>query len=68
MDKQSVGIIGGCLSQNGGLCWQNCGVPSEELGKVLRLLALKKKRLLRLLPLLEFITWSLLKEESTVIL
>ncbi|CAG5929221.1 unnamed protein product, partial [Menidia menidia] len=42
-----------------------CGVASEELGKVLRLLGLKKKRLVRLLPLLEFITWSLLREEST---
>lgn len=45
---------------------QSCGVQSEELGKVLRLLGLKKKRLVNLLPLLEFITWSLLKEDSTV--
>ncbi|XP_059210382.1 zinc-binding protein A33 [Centropristis striata] len=44
---------------------ENCGVQSEELGKVLRLLGLKKKRLVNLLPLLEFITWSLLKEDST---
>ncbi|KAM9836580.1 uncharacterized protein ACBR49_019019 [Aulostomus maculatus] len=43
---------------------ENCGVQSEELGKVLRLLGLKKKRLVNLLPLLEFITWSLLKEDS----
>ncbi|RVE60525.1 hypothetical protein OJAV_G00181840 [Oryzias javanicus] len=44
---------------------ESCGVESDELGKMLRLLGLKKKRLVRLLPLLEFITWSLLKEEST---
>ncbi|XP_070710965.1 E3 ubiquitin-protein ligase TRIM39 [Pempheris klunzingeri] len=43
---------------------ESCGVQSDELGKVLRLLGLKKKRLVNLLPLLEFITWSLLKEES----
>uniref|UniRef100_UPI0037E98072 E3 ubiquitin-protein ligase TRIM39 n=1 Tax=Semicossyphus pulcher TaxID=241346 RepID=UPI0037E98072 len=45
---------------------ESCGVPSEELGKVLRLLGLKKKRLVNLLPLMEFITWSLLKEDSTM--
>uniref|UniRef100_A0A3B5ANT0 Nuclear factor 7, brain-like n=1 Tax=Stegastes partitus TaxID=144197 RepID=A0A3B5ANT0_9TELE len=45
---------------------ESCGVPSDELGKVLRLLGLKKKRLVKLLPLLEFITWSLLKEDSTI--
>ncbi|XP_029311223.1 zinc-binding protein A33 [Cottoperca gobio] len=44
---------------------ENCGVQSDELGKVLRLLGLKKKRLVNLLPLLEFITWSLLKDDST---
>ncbi|MED6289964.1 hypothetical protein CHARACLAT_008249 [Characodon lateralis] len=44
---------------------ESCGVQSEELGKVLRLLGIKKKRLYKLLPLLEFITWSLLKEDST---
>ncbi|XP_049922856.1 zinc-binding protein A33 isoform X1 [Epinephelus moara] len=44
---------------------ENCGVQSDELGKVLRSLGLKKKRLVNLLPLLEFITWSLLKEDST---
>ncbi|XP_005804865.2 nuclear factor 7, ovary-like [Xiphophorus maculatus] len=44
---------------------ESCGVPSEELGKVLRLLGIKKKRLYKLLPLLEFITWSLLKEDNT---
>ncbi|XP_077400875.1 butyrophilin subfamily 3 member A1 [Vanacampus margaritifer] len=43
---------------------ESCGVQSDELGKVLRLLGLKKKRLVSLLPLLEFITWSLLKEDS----
>ncbi|XP_034531956.1 E3 ubiquitin-protein ligase TRIM39 isoform X2 [Notolabrus celidotus] len=44
---------------------ESCGVQSDELGKVLRLLGLKKKRLGNLLPLMEFITWSLLKEDST---
>ncbi|XP_074478910.1 uncharacterized protein LOC141760201 isoform X2 [Sebastes fasciatus] len=44
---------------------ESCGVQSDELGKVLRQLGLKKKRLVNLLPLLEFITWSLLKEDST---
>ncbi|XP_077597794.1 uncharacterized protein LOC144213292 [Stigmatopora nigra] len=43
---------------------ETCGVQSDELGKVLRLLGIKKKRLGILLPLLEFITWSLLKEDS----
>ncbi|KAM9335571.1 uncharacterized protein ABDE67_020565 [Symphorus nematophorus] len=43
---------------------ESCGVQSDELGRVLRLLGLKKKRLGNLLPLLEFITWSLLKEDS----
>lgn len=41
-------------------------MQSEELGKVLRLLGLKKKRLVNVLPLLEFITWSLLKEDDLV--
>lgn len=48
------------------LCLQSYGVESEELGKLLRHLGLKKKRLFNLLPLLEFITWSLLEEDSTV--
>ncbi|XP_071315260.1 E3 ubiquitin-protein ligase TRIM39 [Trachinotus anak] len=43
---------------------ESFGVQKEELGKMLRLLGLKKKRLVNLLPLLEFITWSLLKEDS----
>lgn len=45
---------------------QSCGVDSEELGKTLRHLGLKKKRLVNLLPLLEFITWSLLNDDSKV--
>ncbi|XP_029931595.1 E3 ubiquitin-protein ligase TRIM58 [Myripristis murdjan] len=44
---------------------ESCGVQSEELGQVLRLLGLRKKRLVNLLPLLEFITWSLLREDCT---
>ncbi|XP_061767841.1 E3 ubiquitin-protein ligase TRIM21 [Nerophis ophidion] len=47
---------------------ENCGVPSDQLGKVLRLLGLKKKRLVSMLPLLEFITWSLLKEDSEMMI
>lgn len=49
------------------LCFmQSCGVQSNELGKVLHLLGMKNKQLVNLLHLLEFITWSLLKEDSTV--
>lgn len=48
------------------MCLQSCGVERNELGKMLRLLGLKKKPLTKLLPLMEFITWSLLKEDNTV--
>lgn len=48
------------------MCRQRCGVQSDELGKVLGLSGLKKKRLGGLLPLLEFITWSLLREDGMV--
>ncbi|XP_026208279.1 E3 ubiquitin-protein ligase TRIM39 [Anabas testudineus] len=44
---------------------ESCGVQSNELGKVLHLLDMKNNRLVNLLHLLEFITWSLLKEDST---
>lgn len=47
-------------------CFQSCGMQSNELGKVLHLLGMKNKRLVNLSHLLEFITWSLLKENSTV--
>nr|XP_023688196.1 E3 ubiquitin-protein ligase TRIM39-like [Paramormyrops kingsleyae] len=43
---------------------ENCGVPGDELPQTLRHMGLRKKRLMHLLPLLEFITWSLLKEDS----
>ncbi|KAI4900287.1 hypothetical protein NFI96_000031 [Prochilodus magdalenae] len=43
---------------------ESCGVMGDELGQTLRLLGLRKKRLVSLMPLLEFITWSLLKEDS----
>nr|XP_021328207.1 E3 ubiquitin-protein ligase TRIM39-like isoform X2 [Danio rerio]XP_021335988.1 E3 ubiquitin-protein ligase TRIM39-like isoform X2 [Danio rerio] len=43
---------------------KSCGMPGDELAQMLRLLGLRKKRLATLMPLLEFITWSLLKEES----
>ncbi|XP_076015841.1 butyrophilin subfamily 3 member A1 [Genypterus blacodes] len=47
------------------LASESCGVPSDDLGRLLRMLGLKKKRLCNLMPLLEFITWSLLKEDET---
>ncbi|XP_036428242.1 E3 ubiquitin-protein ligase TRIM39 [Colossoma macropomum] len=43
---------------------ESCGVLGDELAQTLRLLGLRKKRLVTLMPLLEFITWSLLKEDS----
>ncbi|XP_066522742.1 E3 ubiquitin-protein ligase TRIM39 [Hoplias malabaricus] len=43
---------------------ERCGMLGEELAQTLRLLGLRKKRLVSLMPLLEFITWSLLKEDS----
>ncbi|XP_033839650.1 E3 ubiquitin-protein ligase TRIM39 [Periophthalmus magnuspinnatus] len=43
---------------------ETCGVAREDLGRVLWLLGIKKRRLGNLLPLLEFITWSLLREDS----
>ncbi|KAL2079603.1 hypothetical protein ACEWY4_025347 [Coilia grayii] len=42
---------------------EKCGMLGEELGPSLRFLGLRKKRLASLMPLLEFITWSLLKED-----
>ncbi|CAL8376695.1 unnamed protein product [Gadus morhua 'NCC'] len=42
-----------------------CGIEREELGQMLRLLGQRKRKLVHLLPLLEFITWSLLKEDRT---
>ncbi|XP_072523771.1 uncharacterized protein [Salminus brasiliensis] len=42
---------------------ESCGMLGEELAQTLRLLGLRKKRLVSLMPLLEFITWSLLKED-----
>ncbi|KAJ3585722.1 hypothetical protein NHX12_014441 [Muraenolepis orangiensis] len=35
---------------------KSCGIEREELGQMLRLLGIRKKRLVHLLPLLEFIT------------
>lgn len=45
---------------------QSSGVLGDELARLLRLLGLKKKKLVSLMPLLEFITWSLLKEDGKV--
>jgi len=45
---------------------QSSGMLGDELARLLRLLGLKKKKLVSLMPLLEFITWSLLKEDSKV--
>ncbi|TNN67922.1 E3 ubiquitin-protein ligase TRIM39 [Liparis tanakae] len=61
----SVAMVRVCFEGLARRVFQSCGVQSEELGKVLRQLGLKKKRLGNLLPLLEFITWSLLKEDGT---
>ncbi|XP_029943238.1 E3 ubiquitin-protein ligase TRIM21 [Salarias fasciatus] len=44
---------------------ESCGMQSEKLKKVVHLLSQKKRLLVRLVPLLEFITWSLLKEDGT---
>ncbi|XP_065098437.1 uncharacterized protein [Paramisgurnus dabryanus] len=43
---------------------ESYGMLGDELAQMLRLLGLRKKRLAGLMPLLEFITWSLLKDES----
>ncbi|XP_036379760.1 E3 ubiquitin-protein ligase TRIM39-like [Megalops cyprinoides] len=43
---------------------ENCGVPREDLTQMLRQLEVRKRGLVSLLPFLEFITWSLLKEGS----
>nr|XP_023680469.1 E3 ubiquitin-protein ligase TRIM39-like isoform X1 [Paramormyrops kingsleyae]XP_023680470.1 E3 ubiquitin-protein ligase TRIM39-like isoform X1 [Paramormyrops kingsleyae] len=43
---------------------ENCGIPQEELAKLLRHLEVRKRRLMSVLPFLEFITWCLLKEDS----
>ncbi|XP_026770599.1 E3 ubiquitin-protein ligase TRIM39 isoform X1 [Pangasianodon hypophthalmus] len=43
---------------------ESCGMLGDELAQMLRLLGLRKKRLVSLMPLLEFITWSLLKDDS----
>ncbi|XP_073684764.1 uncharacterized protein [Garra rufa] len=43
---------------------ESSGVLGDDLARLLRVLGLKKKKLVSLMPLLEFITWSLLKEDS----
>lgn len=47
-------------------CVQHCGVMRQELAQFLKQLELKKRKILTLLPFLEFITWSLLKQDSQV--
>ncbi|XP_041947522.1 zinc-binding protein A33 [Alosa sapidissima] len=43
---------------------ESCGLMREEILQALRLLELRKKKLMMtLLPFLEFITWSMLKED-----
>ncbi|XP_041751261.1 E3 ubiquitin-protein ligase TRIM39 [Coregonus clupeaformis] len=44
---------------------ERCGLMRDELTQMLRRLELNKKKLVTLLPFLEFITWSLLKEEDS---
>ncbi|XP_049339476.1 E3 ubiquitin-protein ligase TRIM39 [Astyanax mexicanus] len=46
---------------------ESCGVMREELAQTLRQLELKKKKLLTLLPFLEFVTWSLLKHDQGLV-
>ncbi|XP_073696431.1 uncharacterized protein [Garra rufa] len=43
---------------------ESCGVMRQELALFLKQLELKKKKILTLLPFLEFVTWSLLKQEG----
>uniref|UniRef100_A0A8C1ZGB7 Si:ch211-114c12.5 n=1 Tax=Cyprinus carpio TaxID=7962 RepID=A0A8C1ZGB7_CYPCA len=43
---------------------ERVGVMRQELAHFLKQLELKKRKILTLLPFLEFITWSLLKEDS----
>ncbi|KAJ8254806.1 hypothetical protein GJAV_G00197540 [Gymnothorax javanicus] len=43
---------------------ESCGMQREELAHALQMFGLRKKRVASLLPLLEFITWSMLKEDS----
>ncbi|XP_028840443.1 E3 ubiquitin-protein ligase TRIM21-like [Denticeps clupeoides] len=45
---------------------ESCGVMSEELSQILKHLEPRKRKTINLLPFLEFITWSILKEDSTV--
>ncbi|CAN9509648.1 unnamed protein product [Ophioblennius macclurei] len=44
---------------------ESCGMQSEKLMKVMHLLSQRKRLVVTLVPLLEFITWSLLKEDCT---
>ncbi|XP_071025707.1 E3 ubiquitin-protein ligase TRIM39 [Oncorhynchus clarkii lewisi] len=44
---------------------ERCGLMRDELTQMLRRLELNKKKLVILLPFLEFITWSLLKEQDS---
>ncbi|XP_067296317.1 E3 ubiquitin-protein ligase TRIM39 [Pseudorasbora parva] len=43
---------------------EHCGVMRHELAQFMKQLELKKRKILTLLPFLEFITWSLLKQDS----
>ncbi|XP_010901299.2 E3 ubiquitin-protein ligase TRIM39 [Esox lucius] len=43
---------------------EKCGLMNDELTHMLRQLELNKKKTVTLFPFLEFITWSLLKEED----
>ncbi len=47
-------------------CVQRCGVMRQEFAHFLKQLELKNRKILTLLPFLEFITWSLLKQDSQV--
>ncbi|XP_046876182.1 E3 ubiquitin-protein ligase TRIM39-like [Hypomesus transpacificus] len=43
---------------------ERCGLMRDEVAQMLRQVELKKKKVGRLLPFLEFITWSLLKADA----
>ncbi|XP_062341610.1 E3 ubiquitin-protein ligase TRIM39-like [Osmerus eperlanus] len=43
---------------------ERCGLMKDEVAQMLRQVELKKKKVGRLLPFLEFITWSLLKDDA----
>lgn len=64
--KCMFGFVCTCILYLYYTCVQHCGVMRQELALFLKQLELKKRKILTLLPFLEFITWSLLKKDSQV--